>query len=525
MPYRGLFFQTPTDEGAINWRQRELFDSTAVLACQNLAANIHSALTNPIIRWFNILFRDERLNNDQAARAWIEEATKITFMALQESNFNLEASETYLDLCGFGSSCMVEEVQEDSFGRLKEIDFQAIPIDQCYFEQDVYGKVMSLFRKLRWTANQMVNRFGSANVPKEIADKAETDTGIRERQEVVFAVYNRNFGENGEEPNTFQILAPDNRPFGWKYFLETTAEQLGETGGYYEMPAFLARWRKTAGSQWGHSPAMVCLSDVLTLQQLVELILKAAEKVVDPPILTTRRGVFGNIDLEAAGVTVVQSLESIKPFESRARFDVSQLQREELQRSIERTFFVDQLQLKESPAMTATEVHARMQMMQRLLGPTLGRLQADFLDPLVERTFKILLRYGHFPQPPSSVAQLGGELDIEYLGTMARAQRMEEVGAIERWMADLTAMSEQYPQVLDTPNPDEVSKILADSLGVPAKARFSDNEIKYNRLVKQRQLEQQQQILELQAAGQGMESLGKGMKEIGLIPETTGSAQ
>jgi len=95
------------------------------------------------------------------------------------------------------------------------------------------------------------------------------------------------------------------------------ATQLGDEGGYFEMPAFVPRWRKTAGSQWGYSPAMVCLSDVLTLNQLVELILIAGEKVVDPPVLGRRRGVFGDVDLRAGGYTTVADEKSITVFESK----------------------------------------------------------------------------------------------------------------------------------------------------------------------------------------------------------------
>ena len=149
----------------------------------------------------------------------------------------------------------------------------------------------------------------------------------------------------------------------------------------------------------GNSPAMIALPDIMTLNQLVELIIRSSEKVVDPATLVTERGLISDLDLTPGGMTVVRDIEgSVKPYESRARFDVSELQREKLKDSVNRAFYVDQLQLKDSPAMTATEVQVRYELMQRLLGPTLGRLMSDFLDPLLSRTFSIMYRNGALPE-------------------------------------------------------------------------------------------------------------------------------
>ena len=50
--------------------------------------------------------------------------------------------------------------------------------------------------------------------------------------------------------------------------------------------------------------------------------------------------------------------------------------------------------------MTATEVQVRYELMQRLLGPTLGRFQSEFLNPLIERVFGIMFRANAFLPAP-----------------------------------------------------------------------------------------------------------------------------
>ena len=143
------------------------------------------------------------------------------------------------------------------------------------------------------------------------------------------------------------------------------------------MPAYVLRWGRAAGSKFGYSPAINCLSDILTLNQLVEFTLKAAEKVIDPPVLSRQRGVIGDLDLYPGGNTVVRDPRDVVPFESGARFDVSNIEREKLIETIRQSFFVDQLELKQSPAMTATEVNVRYELMQKLLGPALSRMPSS----------------------------------------------------------------------------------------------------------------------------------------------------
>ena len=96
-PYRGRFFKDERRESSIQWRKPWVYDATAIMAAQNLASSLHSRLTSASTQWFGLRFRDEELNNDTEAMAWLEDSAKRVFEALQDSNFNLEVSETYQD--------------------------------------------------------------------------------------------------------------------------------------------------------------------------------------------------------------------------------------------------------------------------------------------------------------------------------------------------------------------------------------------------------------------------------------------
>jgi len=476
MPIRGgKFFEEQQSEGQIDWRRgRTVFDSTAQNACYTLASSMHGALTSPSIRWFSLKFRDDELNANTTNAKWLEESSNAVFYALQESNFNLEVNEGYLDLAGFGTTIIFEEPVSDR--TWEGLEFSALPIREAYFEMDHKRQVERFYRLLQWTPTQLVSKFGD-KVPDIIKHKAESAQNVDEKIDVIFCVYPR---KNVGDTKWKKKVTPKKRMYGYKYILRASGEELGVEGGYYEMPAYVPRWQKASGSQWGFSPATVALSDVMTLNALVELILQALEKVVDPANLTTERGLISDLDLGAAGLTVVRNIDDLVPYESKANFNASTLLVEDLRNRIRQTFLVDQLELKESPAMSATEVNARVDLMQRLLGPVLGRLQNDFLNPMIERTFRILWRAGKIPEMPGDLAE--ADFDIEYTGPLARAQRTDRITAIEGYLNSMAALGELFPKMLMLVDDEKTGRLLASLRGAPVEIlkdeKTFDDEVK-----------------------------------------------
>jgi len=515
-PYRTMFFQSKMSENSVDWRLRDLFDSSAIFANQNLAASLDGSLTNSAIQWFHYIFKEPQAAAFVEVNKWLEEVNRIAYTYLQGSNFGLESNELYLDLTSFGVGGLAHNILENPDGSMDAMNFKSLPIDEWFFDEDYKGEVTNFYRLFYWTAEQILTKFGQDDIPIEIYDQAISGNRSNVRHEVIYCVYKRT-GPGFEAVNTFSILEPDARPYGEKYFLKESLEDLGEEDGYYEMPVYIPRWRKSTGSIWGWSPSMTAIYDVLTLNQVVEMTFQAGEKAIDPAILTTRRGVYGNIDLSAAGVTVVSNLDAMKAFESKARFDISNITKSDLQNAIDRAFYADQLQLKDSPAMTATEVHARIQLMQRLLGPTYGRLQSDFLDRLLNRTFMSLYRYRLLPPIPQIVTDNGWQLQVDYLGPLAKSQRFNDAQAIERTLGVAQALSEKWPRIVDNIDEDTAIRELGEVVGTPAKIWRSRDEVQNIREVQDEQIQKDQQVADATAEGEAMEAQGKGQQALQVI--------
>ena len=302
---------------------------------------------------------------------------------------------------------------------------------------------------------------------------------------------------------------PEDRAYGYKYVFYDTCETIGKEGGYYEQPAFIARWRKTNDSKWGNSPAMKAMATIKTTNDIVRMTLTQLGKVINPATLVTERGLVGDLDLEESGMTVVRSLDDVREYESKARFDVGGLQLALLQDSIRQGFFIDQLALKDSPAMTATEVQVRWQLMQRLLGPTMGRLESNVFSPLLHRAFNILARAGKYPEPPQAVLDADAEYEVEYIGPLPKAQRAQEVVAIEGYLADLGGIADLQDRqanavdsVVDTIDADKMSRTFAEMRGVPMDTLANEVDIKRKRREKRDAIQAAQEAQQAQALSQ-----------------------
>ncbi len=518
MPYRGdMYLKDGNTELAVDWREnRNVYDSTPIDAAQKLASNIHSKLTGSAARWFGLRFRLDELNGNSDAKEWLDDTAERVYQALQESNFALQAAEAYMDMVGYGTAAIVEEVESET--EWEGLDFQSIPIKECFFEEDTKGKVINLYRRHYWTPLQIVDKFGEKDTPAAVVQRAEIAGAGQEREEVIFCVWKR---RDKQDADTSKPLAAKERPFGWKYVLRSTRETIGKEGGYYEMPAFLPRWATTSDSQWGNSPAMLALPDIKSLNVLVELHTSALEKVVDPTILASEKAIIGNLLLGAGEVNVVRDADGVVPFESRANFPAIYQMMERYEVKIRQIFFMDQLELKESPAMTATEVSARYEMMQQTLGATVARLQTDFLDPCIERTVRILSRANQLKPIPDVVLEAGSELDIEYVGPLNRSQKRDVVQTIDELVMSVAQMAQIMPNVLDNLDLDEAVRQKHKLLGAPAKVLRDEDDVAEKRAAQAQQAQQQQALDSLEQGASALDKFGKGAKALGEAENVT----
>lgn len=464
--------------------RRDLWDFTAIDGREKLAASIYSNAMGSAYRFYFLAHRDPEVNKDQECSEWMSTESEGTWNDLQGSDFNTEAPAGLHELVGNGNCFLSMEQIEGQFttedkldkqGRkigetIKEswdgVDFTAIPVRECYFEADRKNMPKTFWRRYDWTPSQIVDFCEDRNIPVPEDVKEKYEKGTDTKLEIVFCRFER--PEILKRKKMKVNVAPDQRPYGCVWWREDNREQLGDEGGYYERTVYKGIWSKTAGSKWGHGLGNIALPTVKYVNGWKEQVRAAGEKVIDPSYVTTERNILSDLDARAAGLTVVRDVDKLKPLESHAKFDVSKDMLTDDQKMIRSIFHVDDLQLKDSPAMTATEAQIRYEWMMKLLGKTLTFIQAYLLEPIILDLLAMRIRMGVAKPMPKKMRDAGGFVGIEFQGPLARSQRTDEVAAIERLAAFIAGLAQFYPEVRACLDPLAAVKLVAQRLGVPA---------------------------------------------------------
>jgi hypothetical protein len=149
-----------------------------------------------------------------------------------------------------------------------------------------------------------------------------------------------------------------NKPFSSIHVLTKMGVVLKESD-FEEFPYVIPRWSKVSGETYGRSPGMKALPDIKMINEIMKTTIIAAQKIVDPPLQVPDDGVLlplrttpGSLNYYRAGTA-----DRIVPIETKGRVDLGFQLMEQVKLQIRQAYFQDQLQLREGPQKTATEVN------------------------------------------------------------------------------------------------------------------------------------------------------------------------
>jgi hypothetical protein len=471
----------------------ELYDSTSMVSCDILSSALHGMLTNPNSLWFMLGVDNEELNQNEFVVEYLQELTRRLHGIMNNSNFQTEVHEFYLDLCAFGTAVMTIEEDEKNIVR-----FSTKHLNDIYIKENFLGAVDTVYRCFKWDARQIVEAFG-----KELADapleKLEAKFGRRvamayknnttEEFEIVHCVYNDDMSQ----------LA---LPFYSTYVLVCEKIEL-KSGRFKRLPYIVSRWTKVSGEVYGRSPAMNALPEAKTLNVMAKTVIKGAQKVVDPPMQMPDDGFVrplrtapGSVNYYRAGTQ-----DLVKPIFNDTRIDFGIEIIRERQAKVQQAFYIDRLNLQQNDRMTTIEVTQRVQEQLRFMGPMLGRQQTEFLKPTIDRLLDIAVeRDGGsglvIGTPPPEIQNV--ELDVRYTSPVARAQRTSEAESLQQALAASAPMLQLDPSAADIINPEMVVKENWSIYGAPQKLLRKKAEIEAIRSARQQAqqaaLKQQQQM-------------------------------
>lgn len=466
-PDRASFTTKNRTEG--EKKTERMFDATAALALTRFAAAMESMLTPRTAKWHKLRVSNEALNQSPAVQRYLDEVTNILFRVRYSAraNFASQMHEAYMGLGAFGTGGILID---DLLG--EGIRYKSIDLSNLYFCENRHGIIDTVHREFKYTARQAMQHFDPARLPQKIRETAEKEPETK--FDFLHCVKPNEERKQGDRSYKGMRLS--------SYYICMESRTTVEDGGYRTMPYALGRYITTPGETYGRSPAMLVLPDVKMLNEMKKTIIRSAHLSVSPPLLLQDDGALKAFDLRPNALNFggvdERGQQLVHPLRIDGRLDIGMDMIEAQQRVINDAFLVTLFQiLVDQPNMTATEAMLRAQEKGALLAPTMGRQQSELIGPQIERELDILAHAGMLPEMPQELIEIGGDVEIEYVSPLNRAQRAEDGVAIMRTFEAVAPMAQIDPRVLKAYDWVKAARELGDINGVPAKLARSDDEI------------------------------------------------
>ena len=453
-------------------RSDRIFDETAVVGVQEFASRLQSGIVPNFARWADFVAGSEIPKEEQReVNLLLDQVTEYVFEVLQNSNFSQEVHETFLD-CAVGTGVLLVEEGD----AIQPVKFKAIPLPQIVLDSGFDDKVDHIYRKRMIRMKELLVAYPNGTLSEKM--NMDMEKMSEHECEIIEVVY-REYSNTKEEEYKFCVIAP---MYEHK-IVETTFKGLGSN------PYIIYRWSKVAGEVYGRGPLQLALPAIKTSNLVIELILENAQMSISGMYQVEDDGVINvdNISL-IPGTIIPKAMGSsgLQPIAPAGNFNVSDLVLRDMRTNIKKALYNEMLGVaNEKTPMSATEVAERMADLSRQIGAAFGRLQAELVNPVLQRVIYILKKQGRIKIPVVN----GREIKIKSSSPLAQAQHQQDVATLDRFLGMVQARV--GPQLLNVLiKQDEAAKFVAKKLGVPEELIRSPEEM-------QQAAEQFQQIQQM----------------------------
>jgi hypothetical protein len=480
-------------------RRSKIVDSTAVRNVSRFAAGLHNMLTPAAAPWFILKPAYKPLEEVRDVQLWLEEITRLVqgHFASPKSNFHSSAYEFYTDLGSFGTGNMfVEDVA--GVGPF----YRSFPLAKTFFATNRRGQIDCVYREYTQTAKGLIEQFPREMIPEKAIKKLEEGKPFEEFEclHVIKPWHAIKMG------SPLQLI--EKAYISLHIFIPDKAVM--EVSGYDEFPFVVSRWCKNEDEIYGRGPGSDALPDVKMLQEMEKTYLKGLQKQVDPPLTLPDDGFLGQIKTYPGAINIhrngYQQKEVIGmiPMGQPQYADNKMAQ---IRDSINKTFYLDIMELPGPTApdgdvyrFTATEVATRQRDRLGIIGPIVARQESEFLSPLIERTYSVMIRAGLLPPPPEIMQEV--DLRIEYVNPVSVSQRSIELNSINQLVQYHMPLAQIDPNALKRLNISRITELGAEILNVPPSVIYTNEEMQQIAQAEQEQQQQQQQMEQQQSGAE-----------------------
>jgi hypothetical protein len=482
LPYSGRYFSTDRNRGDRQFNH--IYDSAATRALRVLNAGMMAGMTSPARPWFRLATPDRELMEYEPVKFWLHDVTELMRDIFAKSNTYNALHSLYQELGAFATGVSIIEPNFDNV-----IHHTVLTAGQYAIGANDLGYVDTVCREFDMTVGNIVGKFvygGNRMNSPDWSVVSPTVKNLWDRHSLDAWLPVTHIIQPRENRDTRKRDAKNMR-FASCYFESggNTDDKFLRESGYKNFPALAPRWDVSGGDVYGNGPSFDALGDIKQLQQEQLRKGQAIDYQTKPPIQVPAERKNSSISHLPGGVSYIpqngngQGVKTL--FE--VNLNLGDLREDiiDVRTRINSCFYADLFLMisqdnRRTPA-TATEIAERHEEKLLMLGPVLERLHNELLAPKIDMTFTAIIESGILPPPPPELQ--GVDLKVEFVSTLAQAQKMVGIGALDGYIGRISqvAAGSADMSIWDKVNKDELADRYADMFGVDPSVIVADDKV------------------------------------------------
>ena len=429
-------------------RDDKIFDETAVVGVQEFASRLQSGLVPNFARWADFISGSE-IPPEQVDEVdnQLDQVTNYVFEVLQASNFGQEVHESFMDLAVGTGVLLVEEGDA-----INPVRFNAIPLPSVVLDTGADDSIDHVYRERTIKHKDILVAYEKAVLSEKHVRAMQTQPDAECR---IVEIICRNYEKRNEERYDFYVIDAEHEEV--IYY-----EQFKGSGSN---PFICFRWSKASGEVYGRGPLVNALSAIKTTNLTIELVLENAQMAISGIYQMDDDGVMNTDTINLVPGTIIPKAmgsAGLQPIRAAGDFNVANLILNDMRNNIKRALYNDMLGDPNKTPASATEVAERMADLSRRIGSAFGRLQAEMVQPILQRVVHILKKQGRIEVPTLN----GREVKVRSVSPLAQAQANQDITSVSRYLQMVGGTF--GPEVLNLLiKSEDVAVYLAKKFGVP----------------------------------------------------------
>lgn len=338
------------------------------------------------------------------------------------------------------------------------------PLRSSWIATNGDGIVDTVYYQFTMPLWRVMQRFANARYVDKWRDAMGDEAKSRQLITIVHTIEPRLNGEKGGPK--------ERKPFAEKYIC-LEARALLEENGYDSFPYAVPRLEVEDGSDYGTGRCWYALPDAIGLSVMQQGIENAVDLKVQPPVMMPKR-MFGKpLDrrpgamnyFDSGQLGFMSAREAFQTIDIAGDVGVGLQYHDRLIQNVDSAMLVDWMRLRETGNVTAEEIVERRNLRVGIMSAHVPGIDREWMGVTADRTAEIMMAEGDLGDPPRELA--GAEVDWDYSGPLARAQRQKQLEAFDRMFGRILQAREIEPTAPYVLNIQEGLRACAEAEGLP----------------------------------------------------------